>query len=384
MVGLWWPPRIGRPHVPCSPTAVLATTGIEALDAVLGGLYWGDNVVWELDGAPVAPFYRAVAGQEFETMIVVSLGQAVNTYGIPGLSVLDLTRPTDVLRELHRRCLPRGRRLVLFSPMDAMVRSWGLPATREFFARCCPLLLELGAIAYWSMDARSVATSVRKTVESVTQIILRADARTVRVMKAEGRADDVTGAMLHWHEERGLAVLTPPELVGRVAASLRTLRQTHELSQHDLGDLAGVTASAISQAERGERGLSLATLVRLSDALHVTVDDLLHGGGRDQYRIGRRADDPAGGLAQPLMPLADAPGLHVDYVRLGAREVGAPAAGTTGRGLVAVAAGLVQVDVAGQTPTLRHGEVLTTDAARLTAWRNLGQAEASLFWIVTA
>lgn len=369
----------------CSATAVLATTGIEALDAVLGGLYWGDNVVWELDGAPVAPFYRAVANHErvFETMAIVSLGRAVNTYGIPGLAIVDLTRPADVLRELHRRCLPRGRRLVLFSPMEAMVRAWGVPATREFFARCCPLLLELGAIAYWSMDARAVPASVRKTVESVTQIILRADARTVRVMKAEGRTDDVTGAMLHWHEERGLAVLTPPELVGRVASSLRTLRQTHELSQHDLGDLAGVTASAISQAERGERGLSLATLVRLSGALHVTIDDLLHGGGgRDAYRIGRRADDPGRGLAQALMPLADTPDLHVDYVRLGAREAGAPA-GMSGRGLIAVAGGLVQVEVAGQTPTLRHGEVLVTDAAQVTAWRNLGQAEASLFWIVT-
>ena len=42
-----------------SPTA---TTGVAELDAALGGLFWGDNVVWEADedGLP-EPFYRAVA-----------------------------------------------------------------------------------------------------------------------------------------------------------------------------------------------------------------------------------------------------------------------------------------------------------------------------------
>ena len=384
----------------CSSTAVLATTsaagrpstGIEALDSVLGGLFWGDNVVWELDAAPVAPFYRAIAGQDglFDTKTVVSLGHAVNTYGVPGLTVIDagpgspLALPADVLHEIHRRCRTRGRRLLLFGPLEAMVDSWGAAATREFFARCCPLLLELGVVAYWALSPRAVPAGVRKTVEVVTQCVLRVDQRTVRVVKAEGRDDDAGGAVLHWHETGGLPVLSPPELAGRVAASLRALRRTHELSQHDLGELAGVTASAISQAERAERGLSLATLVRLSGALHVTVDDLLHGGGRDAYQIGRRADEPDGALVHALTPLADRADVHVDLVRLGARESGAPTGRPTGRGIVAVAGGLVQVVLAEQAPTLRHGEVLITDAARVTAWRNLGQAEASLFWMVSS
>ena len=54
----------------CSLTAVLdsdrseqrVSTGIDAVDAVLGGLYWGDNVVWQLDRVPVQPFYGAIAG----------------------------------------------------------------------------------------------------------------------------------------------------------------------------------------------------------------------------------------------------------------------------------------------------------------------------------
>ena len=172
----------------------------------------------------------------------------------------------------------------------------------------------------------------------------------MRVVKAEGRDDAVRGSVLHWHEEDGLPVLAPPEIVGRVAASLRAVRRSRELSQHDLGDLAGVTASAISQVERAERGLSLATLVRLSAALQVTIDDLLRGEERGAYRIGRRTDDPQTARAHRRRCSAAAD-LHVDLVHLGPRETGAPRRRRApGQAIVAVASGLVQVHVAGQTP----------------------------------
>jgi hypothetical protein len=42
----------------------------------------------------------------------------------------------------------------------------------------------------------------------------------------------------------------------------------------------------------------------------------------------------------------------------------------------------VQVQVGGRTPAVRRGEVLVADSERVEGWRNLGQAEAVLFWIV--
>ena len=44
----------------------------------------------------------------------------------------------------------------------------------------------------------------------------------------------------------------------------------------------------------------------------------------------------------------------------------------------------MQVKVAGQTPAIRHGEVLVADSEQIEGWRNLGQSEAVLFWIVVA
>jgi transcriptional regulator with XRE-family HTH domain len=369
-----------------APSQPRVSTGLEALDEVLGGLYWGDNVVWQLDRAPVEPFYKAIASSDaFDTKTVVSVGAAVNTYGVPGLGIIDAGGPADLLREIHRLCHPRRHRLLLFESLDSMVRTWGAADTRDFFARCCPLLLEVGAIAYWTMSARDTPPAVQETVQAVTQCVLRVDERSIQVMKAEGRDDAVRGSVLHWHEEAGRPVLAPPELVDRVAASLRAVRRSRKLSQHDLGDLAGVTASAISQAERAERGLSLATLVRLSGALGVTIDDLVRGENRGAYRIGRRTDDPERGLVQTLTLLGGADSeLRIDLVHLDARETRTLDGGRAGTGIVAVASGLVQVKVGSQTPAVRHGEVLVAGTERVDGVRNLGQAEAVLFWIVLA
>src|ERR1039457_2683273 len=75
----------------CSVTAVLepdqseqrVSTGIDALDAVLGGLYWGDNVVWQLDAAPVEPFYGAIAAlsETFDTGACSARASAADAWG---------------------------------------------------------------------------------------------------------------------------------------------------------------------------------------------------------------------------------------------------------------------------------------------------------------
>lgn len=369
------------------------STGLEALDTVLGGLYWGDNVVWQLDAAPAEPFYSAIArrGQDYDSRTFISLGACADALDAPGLTTIsagpgtELEHAADLLREIHRVCHPGGRRLLLFESLERMVQVWGASGTRGFFARCCPLLLDVGAIAYWSMNLRTTPLTVRETVESVTQCVLRVDERSVRVTKAEAREEGVRGSVMHWHLEKGRPVLELADVIARVAASLRAVRRARELSQQQLAQLAGVTASAISQAERGERGLSLATLARLSSALGLTIDDLLHGDDPELYRIGRRADDLQHGSEHAMTLLGDAASeLRIDLVRLDVREAGGPREQQSGRGIVAVANGLVQVQIGGGTPAIRAGEVLVADSERVEGWRNIGQAEAVLFWIVVS
>ena len=123
--------------------------------------------------------------------------------------------------------------------------------------------------------------------------------------------------------------------------------------------------------------------MRLSSALGITIDDLVHGEDPDLYRIGRRTDGPQRGRERAITLLGgDDSDVHVDLVYLGAREAGAPTSKHKGTAIVAVASGLVHVQVAGQTPAARHGEVLLADSTRIEGWRNLGQSDAMLSWII--
>src|ERR1700744_4727397 len=67
-----------------------ASTGLGPLDAVLDRLYWGDNVVWQLDGARVEPFYSAIAHspEPFEGRTMITIGAEPPPVTAPGLQIL--------------------------------------------------------------------------------------------------------------------------------------------------------------------------------------------------------------------------------------------------------------------------------------------------------
>ena len=227
---------------------------------------------------------------------------------------------------------------------------------------------------------------MRRTVEEVTQCVFRVDQERLRIAKADGRPPGVEGGVFRCSEEDGLPVLTPSPIVARIGAALRSARVQRSLSQSDLARLAGVSLSAISQAERGQRGLSLETVLQLSAKLNVTLDDLLRGEVATGYRLGRRRYPPrrrGAEWGEPLPLLDDREaGLRAYLVRLPPRGTVEPHMSHKGVELVAVASGLVQVLLATGRPVLRAGEVLIVEEATIGGWRNLGVGEAALFWIL--
>ena len=184
--------------------------------------------------------------------------------------------------------------------------------------------------------------------------------------------------------EGGRPELERAPAAARLGTALRAVRLQRGLSQADLARLAGVSASAISQAERGQRGLSLETLLELTAGLGITVDELLRGEVAPGYRLGRR-DDPA---AQPTgmpIPLLDDPeaGMRVYLVRLAPGADAAPQVPHKGVEVVAVIGGLVQVMTTAGRPVLRQGEALLADRSGISGWRNIGQRPAALFWVIS-
>lgn len=60
-----------------------------------------------------------------------------------------------------------------------------------------------------------------------------------------------------------------------LGARIRQERQKHNLTQERLAEKIDVSHAYIGQIERGERSLSLDTLVKLANQLGVTIDYLL-------------------------------------------------------------------------------------------------------------
>ena len=374
------------------PLEDVASTGVPELDEALAGLFWCDNVVLEVPAPPAAqPFYRAVAAapQQYDQRLYISLSggsDAIRGFDLihaaPGT---ELAQPAPLLRAIAERCRRGARNLVLFEGMETMIERWGAELAGRFFGHCCPQLLELGAIAYWSVPSGERGRRLRRTIEEVTQCVLVVEDSRLRIAKADGRPPGIEGSVFRYSDADGLPSLTPAPVAARIGAALRAARTQRQLSQSDLARLAGVSPSAISQAERGQRGLSLETLLELTANMNMTLDELLRGEVVAGYRLGRRTHPRrrVDGGHEPL-PLLDDPaaGVRAYLVRLPARQSGAPHVAHKGTELVAVANGLVQVVLATGRPVLRRGEAILIEAAAIERWRNLGPSEAMLFWIL--
>lgn len=368
-----------------------AATGVAALDKAIGGLFWGDNVVFEIgEGAAPEPFFRAVAASDvaYDRRLYVRLGDRSPAY--PGFELLDagadgkLDKPAPLLHAVFERCRGAERNLLLFDGLDVMAERWGAEVTGRFFATCCPQLLEVGAIAYWSLPVSDDLVALRRTVEEITQCVFLVDRGRLRVAKAEGRPPGVVGSVFRYAEADGLPDLTAAPMVARIGNALRAARLQRNLSQSDLARIAGVSASAISQAERGQRGLSLETVLGLATGLNVTLDELLRGEVATGYRLGRRRSSPSrrNGERSEIVPLLDDPqaGMRTYFVRIARRGSAEPHITHKGVELITVASGLVQVLLATGRPVLTTGEALLLDGTACSGWRNLGLGEATLFW----
>jgi transcriptional regulator with XRE-family HTH domain len=372
----------------------VASTGVADLDRALHGLYWGDNVVFEPDSTDTAiPFFAAVAERtevyDHAAYVTLTLGPEAIHRDYPSLGVIDARPDTPLaeagalLNEVRRRSKPQARTLLLFDPLDDMAARWGTDMARRFFTRCCPLLLEVGAIAYWSLSQGERFEPLRRDVEDVTQCVLVVRDGRLRIAKAEGRPVGVQGSVYHYRLADGRPELTQAPAAARLGGALRAVRMQRQLSQAQLAQLADVSASAISQAERGQRGLSLETLLTLTANLSITVDELLRGHVSPGYRLGRR-DDPAATPTGTPIPLLDDPeaGLRAYLVRLAPGATATPNIDHKGTELVAVVGGLIQVQLTSGRPVLRQGEALLADRSSIRGWRNIAQRPAALFWVI--
>lgn len=359
----------------------LLSTGDPGLDRLLGGLLPGDNVVWIGDRDDIHDHVENALISTGATTVV----QLADHLEIPiGAEMVD-ARPgkphADLKlaeREIVRRGAEPGARVVI-RDLDTLVRRLGAEAALAFFTRTCPRLFDLGAIAYWRATRRG-SGAILEGVQRVTQCVIDHTGGRLRVLKAESRPAAV-GRIFEVAVTDDALELEEVRAASRLAEGLRRLRTARNLTQTELGRLAGVSPSAISQAEAGRRGLSLDTLLTLAQAMNVSIDDLLTYHPDPGYVLARRDRIPA---RRGVVPLLDDPnaGLRAYLVVLGPGENGEPGSVHKGAELVLVGNGVVQIMLNEETPVLRGGDAVLVTQDAIRGWRNLLPETARLFWIV--
>ena len=368
-------------------------SGVADLDGLLGGLILGDNVVWVLDhNEIVRHLEEAMLAQALSRgegcFYVTAAGDPVRVQARlgPGVTVLD-ARPRGPYGDaaVLETAIIEGARSK--PPGDAVgdgllpfARRCGPAKAVAFFSRVCPRLFDLGAIAYWRAPRTELGRSFIDQITNVTQCVLEVGASHLRVVKAEGRPASVQGRLLRLELDGGQLHLEDERALGRLGRGLERVRRERNLHQSDVARMAGVTPSAISQAEAGRRGLSLDTLLLLSERLGMGLDELLAAAPTGGYVLARHPRTPA----DATTALLDDPkaGLRAYLVRLGPGESGAPDFPHKGAELVLVASGLVQLTIGDDTPVLRAGDVALATTVAVTGWRNLMNGPALLFWVL--
>jgi transcriptional regulator with XRE-family HTH domain len=410
------------------------STGIDALDDLLGGLGVGDNVVWQAaDPADVEPFVHAFLGTaqgatpltylSFRLPPATALDRFHTVWDNDRFILLDgwtggpharpdpggaapagspspgmvrrLKDPADMdqvnreLAEIEEELGPGAR--YVFDDLTSMQRLGGPEAALALFLRCCPRLYQQRTVAYWLLDRDAHPPAFRSRLADITQVVLdlapassESGEHTLQVAKADGHPAGVTGGTLRYVVgDDGIDVL--PGAAGareRIGEQVRAQRIAAGLSQAELARRIGVSPSALSQVERGRHGLSGETLTRLWATLGVPFGPT-GSPTSPPYRLARR------GAHQPLAPgagmggetvLQEPSGLAMHVLTFDAGGSGRRPVETKQPELLLILEGALELQLGQTTHTLQQGDAILLTAQPITGWRNPTDAPARVLW----
>jgi DNA-binding XRE family transcriptional regulator/quercetin dioxygenase-like cupin family protein len=390
------------------------TTGVAALDALIDGPRISDNlVVLAEDDEPLGRITAAfVAANAAVRPVVVARTHAATSTITPadiggggehGRTASGVTANVEVLdwhaidgsaaaaqalRQADER-LGAGAAYVVDS-LSGLAARCGDDAALELFLATCPHLYERRSIALWPVRADRHRPAVLARLAAITQVVLEVSERDgdwhVEVQQAAGRPEPTVGRRVRLRPGTAGLDAVGPITSGRerLGAMVRTSRTTRGLSQAELARRIGISPSALSQVERGVRGLSGESLMRVWEALDVPFgpsDTRLRG-----YRVARRGGHAnvrtgAGVEVRTVLDDPVAGSVHRVSLAPGTRGRG-PLFATKGDEVVVVLAGVVDLEVGGHPETLQAGDALVVTDATVGAWTNPAEEAVDLVWMV--
>jgi hypothetical protein len=228
-------------HMKLEKTVERYSTGIQNLDEILeGGLYLGENVVWEVESGTFAREFKAafikqgiLEGNSVIYLDFIYPPQAIMFHFQPmirqlpkrwedRLLVLDCFSDAGGQGELvfsdfydqapswirkvpssrdperfhhffgriEREFISKGTRLV-FNSLTVLEHIWGRENTKTFFGHICPALFAYKTLAYWTIEKNAHPRDFLAAIEHMTQLVIdlskEENMLTLQIKKAGGR-----------------------------------------------------------------------------------------------------------------------------------------------------------------------------------------------------
>lgn len=180
-------------------------------------------------------------------------------------------------------------------------------------------------------------------------------------------------------------------IVSRLGEKIKVLRTEKSLSLKDLSDKSGISAAAIHKIESNGITPTITTMMKISDALRKKVSYFIEEEREDKdvVFIPTRNREPILTFKKGLDLRAISAKKYGDFLMTAAYavvEVGASsgrkAMKHAGEELVYCLKGKVEFKVSGKTYNLGPGDSIHFRTHLDHKWKNLGDAQAKLLWIL--
>jgi len=174
-------------------------------------------------------------------------------------------------------------------------------------------------------------------------------------------------------------------LAQRLAANVRLLRESRDLTQEQMARLAGIPRATWGHVESGAGNPTLSVLDRMASALQVPIEELTsapRASGRLYAKDALRSRRQGDGLVRQLLP-DSIPGMVMEHMSIPARGriTGVPHMPGT-REYLTCESGELVLAVAGEQFRLQPGDVVTFRGDQRHSYTNPGAREAVGYSVV--
>ncbi len=176
-----------------------------------------------------------------------------------------------------------------------------------------------------------------------------------------------------------------------VGINIKSLREEQGLTLRDLAKKLGISASFLSQVERGKASPSLSTLKNISDALSTTIGNLIGEGQKVEdnpvIRSGERKhiQEIGKGINLYLLTSRDA-NKQMEPLLFKLKEgatSGIRSYKHFGQEFVLVLKGAMEITLNDMTYVLKKGDSIYFNSNVPHAFRNIGREEVEAVWVIT-